>query len=302
MYSWNKTVEIRNYFNFNNHEDGQQRRSVIILNKPPMKSKVFLSLSIVLFFLGAAWFSLGVHAATTEPQVVIASPTPGPDGRIIYTVKAGDTCELITMLYGVSKEYLTLTNQLDANCSLREGQELMLGVGGPSSASPTPGPSAIPTAIPPTATPVAGGIGEVCVLVYEDINGDGLRQTTESAIAGAAISLTSLDGAYSQTLTTTINPDTTAYQGMCFANVPMGKYNVSAAAPEDFNPTSNLTSRMEVTPGDTIYIDYGAQKRSTNEGIPSQRSLSPILGILGAILLLAGIGIGIYAWSTLRNT
>jgi hypothetical protein len=266
-----------------------------------MKVKVFLFLFIILFFVSVAWFSLGVQAAPTEPQTVIASPTPGPDGQIIYIVKAGDNCAYISLLYGVSLEYLTLTNELDANCTLREGQKLKLGVGGPSSASPTPGPSAIPTSIPPTATPVAGGIGEVCVLVYEDVNGDGLRQTTENAIPGAAISLTSLDGAFSQTLTTAINPDATAYQGMCFSNVPMGEYYVSAAAPDGYNPTSDLTSMLEVTPGDTIYIDYGAQIRTTNEGSTSQRKSSPVLGIIGAVLLLTGIGIGIFAWSTLRK-
>jgi len=266
-----------------------------------MRTKALLLVSVFLMFLGLAWISSSVQAATGDPQVAYPSPTPGPDGRIIYIVKAGNTCEQISLMYGVSLEYLRTTNQLDANCFLREGQQLMLGVGGPSAASPTPGPSPIPTAALPTATPGAGGIAEVCVLVYDDVNGDGLRQTTEKAIPSAAISLTSLDGAYSQTLTTAINPDATAYQGMCFTNVPMGQYNVSAAAPDGYNPTINLTSSVDVTAGDIAYIGYGAQFKTAAEANIPENKPSPLLGIIGAVFLLAGIGMGVYVWSLLRK-
>jgi hypothetical protein len=266
-----------------------------------MRTKALLLASIFLIFLGLAWISSGVQAATGDPQAAYPSPTPGPDGRIIYIVKAGDTCEQISLMYGVSREYLSVTNQLDANCSLLEGQQLMLGVGGPSAASPTPGPSPIPTEALPTVTPGAGGLAEVCVLVYDDVNGDGLRQATEKAIPGAAISLTSLDGAYSQTLTTAINPDATAYQGMCFTNVPMGQYNVSAAAPDGYNPTINLTSSVDVTPGDIAYIDYGTQYKTVAEANIPKNKLSPLLGIFGAVFLLAGIGLGLYVWILLKK-
>jgi len=266
-----------------------------------MRTKAVLLVSVFLMLLGLGWISSGVQAAPGEPQGTYPSPTPRPDGRIIYIVQAGDSCEKISILYSVSLEYLRNTNQLNANCDLREGQELMLGTGGPSSASPTPGPSAVPTAILPTTTPGVGGNAKVCVLVYDDVSGDGLRQTTEVAILGAAISLTSLDGAYSQTLTSVINPDTTGYQGMCFTNVPMGKYNVSAAAPDGYNPTITLTSTVDVTAGDITYIDYGAQvKTSTEAAVPSKKT-SPLLGIIGAVFLLAGIGIGVYVWSILRK-
>jgi hypothetical protein len=266
-----------------------------------MKTKALLLISVFLIILGLAWISSGVRAAPGELQAAYPSPTPGPDGRIFYIVKAGDTCELISLMYGVSLDYLRTTNQLDANCTLREGQQLMLGLGGPSSASPTPGPSLIPTAALPTGTPVSGGTAEMCVLVYDDVNGDGLRQATEKAIPGAAISLTSLDGTYSQTLTTAINPDATAYQGMCFSNVPMGKYNVSAAAPDGYNPTINLTSSVDVTAGDIDYIDFGVQSNTLAGANTPKTKPSPLLGIVGAVFLLAGIGMGIYVWSLLRK-
>jgi LysM repeat protein len=266
-----------------------------------VRTKAILLACVFLILPGLAWISSGMQAAPSGLQVAYPSPTPKGNGQIIYIVKAGDTCQQISLMYGVSLDYLRTTNQLDANCDLREGQDLQLGVGGPSSASPTPGPSAVPTAALPTTTPVAGGNAEVCVLVYNDVNGDGLRQTTESAIPGAAISLTSLDGNYSKTMNTVINPDATAYQGVCFTNVPMGKYNVSAAAPDGYNPTINLTSKVDVTAGDIAYIDYGAQVNTVAEANTPKNKTSPLLGIVGAVFLLAGIGMGVYVWRVMRK-
>jgi LysM repeat protein len=266
-----------------------------------MKTKTLLLISLLLILIGLTWISPAVQAAPGQPQAAYPSPTPGPDGRIIYTVRPGDTCSKIEILYGVTENYLRSTNQLNSNCDLREGLQLVIGMGGPSISTPTPGPSPTSTAIPPTATLEVGGSADVCVLVYKDDNGNGLRQSTEPAIAGAAVSLTSLDGNYSKTLTTVINPDSTAYQGMCFTSVPMGKYNVSAAAPDGYNPTTSMTSGIEVTPGDTVSIDFGAQTKSAVVTVNPKKSVSPLLGIFGAVFLLAGIGLGVYTWRIMRK-
>ena len=124
---------------------------------------------------------------------------------------------------------------------------------------------------------------------------------SEGAIAGAAISLTSDDGTYSQTQTSVINPDATAYQGMCFANVPPGKYSVSVAAPDGYNPTMNLTSSVDVNPGDSISVNFGAQPKAIAAATTDPKGPSPLLGVIGAALLLGGIGIGAYTWRMLRK-
>jgi hypothetical protein len=260
--------------------------------------------ALVIFLLSAGVLLLWLQipaAASPSGQVAYPSPTPGPDGRIIYIVNPGETCTQISLLYGVSVEYIRTTNLLDENCTLRAGQRLMIGVGGPSSVSPTPNPADTATPVTPTATPGVSGTAQVCVLVYNDANGDGLRQANEGAIAGAAISLTSLDGKYSKTLTSVINPDATAYQGMCFTDIPPGKYSVSAAAPDGYNPTINLTASVGVVPGDVAYVDFGAQPKTVTEPNTSSKSPSPLLGVIGAALLLVGIGMGAYTWRMLRK-
>jgi hypothetical protein len=263
-----------------------------------MKTRAVLLASLALTLLGLAWLSAGVQAAPSL-QTAYASPTPGPDGRIIYIVKSGDTCTSIALLNNVSLEYLTVTNLLDPECTLREGQTLLIGIGGPGAASPTPGPSPTPTFAPPTPTPIAGGMAEVCVLVYDDVNGDALRQETERAVPGAALSLTSQDGTFSQTLVSAVNPIAEEYQGMCFSGVPMGEYNISAAPPPGFNPTMHMTTSLTVVPGDTAYIDFGAQSQEAASGSGGEDGPSPLLGVLGAVFLLAGIGMGVYVWRTL---
>ena len=266
-----------------------------------MKTKPVLAIFLLVTGVFLLWLQIPV-AASPARQVAYPSPTPGPDGKIIYIVKAGETCTQISLLYGVSVEYIRTTNLLDQNCTLREGQALMIGVGTASGGSPTPGPSPTPTPVLPTATPSLGGSAQVCVLMYDDVNGDALRQASEVAIAGAAISLTSADGTYSQTQTSVINPDATVYQGMCFANVPPGKYSVSVAAPDGYNPTQNLTSSLDVNPGDSDFVNFGAQPKAVPAATtPASKGPSPLLGIIGAALLLGGIGMGAYTWRMLRK-
>jgi hypothetical protein len=260
-------------------------------------------LIIFLFLAGALilWSQIPA-AASPAAQVAYPSPTPGPDGRIIYIVQAGETCTQISLLYGVSIEYIRTTNLLDENCTLREGQKLMIGMGGPSLPTPTPGPSPTPSAVPATPTPEAGGTAKICVLVFNDANGDALRQESEGAIPGSVISLTSLDGTYSKTLTSTINPDPEAYPGMCFEDIPAGKFSVSAAVPDGYNPTINLTTGVEVIPGDVANVNFGAQVKLESVPVaPPGKGPSPLLGVIGAAILLVGIGLGVYAWSMLRK-
>lgn len=268
-----------------------------------MRNKLLPVIGIFLVVFLLLRFSFAALAAPAAQGQTYATPTPGPDGRIIYVVQESDTCLRISLLTGVSMEYLRQTNHLDENCSIVTGQQLVIGIGGPAAASPTPGPSPTPTPILPTPTPSSGGAAEVCVALYNDGNGDGLRQAntdatgnylptgTEPIVEGGAISLTSLVGTYSQTLNTV-----GGYDPVCFTDVPTGEYSVSAAVPDGYNPTTVLNYSSKVAPGDAIYVSFGAQAKSQTPTESGSAARSPILGILGVLLLLVGIGLGIFAW------
>jgi len=242
--------------------------------------------------------------ASPAAQVEFPSPTPGPDGRILYIVQAGDSCFRIQALYGVTVDQILALNPQLGDCTLlREGQELMLGIGGPAALSPTPGPS--PTLEPPTITPTPPpGTTEICVLLYDDINGDALRQETELGIAGGAVSVSNTAGTYSETKTTVaeVDPDTLEPVNTCFTDVPQGEYNISVAVPDNYNPTVELTYTFAVKAGDRAFVPFGAQSQTETamEAAPENGNdngaTSPIFGILGGLLLLGGLGLAWYAF------
>ena len=263
-----------------------------------------LGLIIALLALIARTFSA---QASPPPQVVqYSTPTPQPDGRIIYIVQAGDNCISISLKTGVPLQVLYAQNpQLNTDCSnLREGMELLLGLGGPAVFTPTPGPSPTPTALPATPTPFTGTT-EVCILLYDDVNGDALRQETEFGLAGGQVSVTDINGAYSQTKETTnaLDPDDpTLPVRTCFTDVPEGTFNITVAIPENYNPTTAINYRLDVKPGDRAFVDFGAQSnvgQVPDAAAPQEESgNSPLLGIVGAALLLGGLGVGWYAMRT----
>ncbi|MFZ5879783.1 MAG: LysM peptidoglycan-binding domain-containing protein [Chloroflexota bacterium] len=265
-----------------------------------MNPKRFLVLfALACLALIGLW--LPANAAPAGQLQQYATPTAGADGRIIYIVQPGDTCIKISLLNNISIDQLrALNSNLDADCVVVEGQPLLLGLVGPALASETPGPS--PTPLPPTLTPTPfTGTTEICVLLFDDQDGNALRQETEPALAGGAVSVTETNGKYSATLDTVLNPDLEAYQGICFTNVPAGHYNVSVAIPPNYNPTMDLAYVLDVKAGDRAFIDFGAQSAQNTiaeEPVEDTQEGSPLsfMGILGAVMLVGSIGLAWYAW------
>jgi hypothetical protein len=269
-----------------------------------MNRRFLLNLGLVAAFMAILTFTIPAQASPQPQLPQFNTPTPQPDGRIIYIVQAGDNCIAISLKTGVPLQMLYAQNPLlNPDCSnLRDGMELLLGYGGPAAFSPTPGPSPTATPIPPTPTPFTGTT-EVCVLLYNDVNGDALRQETEFGLAGGQVSVTDVNGAYSQAKETSnsLDPnDVTLPLRTCFADVPAGTFTISVAIPDNYNPTTTIAYRLEVNAGDRAFVDFGAQ--SNAEQIPDPTTppeegggTSPLLGIVGALLLLGGLGMGWYA-------
>jgi murein DD-endopeptidase MepM/ murein hydrolase activator NlpD len=256
---------------------------------------ILFSICFVLIFFRTASSAMVVNAA---PNAQLVTATPGPDGRILYTVVEGDTCSSVALLHGIGVPQLRqLNTRLDEDCTLTLGQQLVVGLA--SSNEPTvPAPTLTSPTV--TATPVSGTT-EVCVLLFDDMNGDALRQETELGIAGGAVSLTNLNGSYSETQNTTsdVDPDLLEPIRSCFGDVPQGDYNVSVAVPDTYNPTMLLSYTLTVKAGDRASVDFGAQSK-TLTAVDSTNSQdggrSPVLGIFGLLLLLGGAGLGYYAY------
>ena len=263
--------------------------------------KAYIPLILCSFVLLLLLFSVllpfaGVRAA---PDAQFITATPGPDGRILYTVVDGDSCLQVALLHGITVQQLRQFNtRLDEDCTLSVGQQLVVGLAQPE--APTAGPA--PTLPSPTvtATPVSGTT-EVCVLLFNDMNGDAVRQETELGIEGGAVSLTNLNGSYSETQITVsvVDPDTLLPVRSCFVDVPGGEYNVSMAVPDEYNHTMLLSYTLTVKAGDIAEISFCAQSKTITVSEPTDSQAgnrSSLLGIFGFLLLLGGAGLGYYAY------
>lgn len=265
-----------------------------------MNSKRFFILFIlVALILFGMW--LPANASPSVQQFPTA--TPGPDGRILYIVQAGDNCFRVAALNSITIEQLRqLNSKLDENCTIVEGQELLVGIISVAG-TPTAGPS--PTLSPPTVTPTPlTGTTEVCILLFDDINGNANREETEPAVAGGAVSLTENNGEYSAALDTVIPADPTVYQGVCFSDIPEGSYNITVGIPDNYNPTTELNYSLDVNAGDRAFVPFGIQSKDIvadpTQTDPETGSKTPLLGIIGIFLLLGGAGVGYYAWRSSR--
>jgi hypothetical protein len=258
--------------------------------------RFFVLFTLMSLLLLGLW--LPANAAPGMQQQ-ISTPTPGADGRIIYIVQAGDNCSRVALLNAITIEQLRqLNSKLDENCSLVEGQELLISIVS-LAGTPTAGPS--PTAAPPTVSPTPfTGTTEICVLLFDDKNGNALREETEPAVAGGAVSVTENNGAYSAAQNTVIPSDPAAYQGICFSNVPEGSYNITVGIPDNYNPTMDLNYSLNVNAGDRASVGFGIQSKDiqlgTGEKPAEQPKTSPVFGIVGGLLLLGGAVLGYFAW------
>jgi hypothetical protein len=251
---------------------------------------VMLALAVVL--------PASAGSARPEPRLqAFVTPTPGPDGKIIYIVQDGDVLWTIAALSGKSVEELMALNGLQPNDYLTPGMQLLLGLGGP--VLPTVAPDTRPTAtrVPLTPTPVFG-TGEICVMLFEDLNGNAVLDEGEVPLPGGQISVSELSGTLAGEHTTD-----EALEGHCFADLQNGDYNVSAAAPTNYNPTTTMNVPVRIEPGDIKNIEFGAQASAAlGVGGGAAGGRSTLLGAVGALLLLTAGGLGYMAFRYNRRS
>jgi hypothetical protein len=207
-------------------------------------------------------------------------------------VQANDSWWRIAAIYAIDLNELLRLNDATSETILVEGEDVLLGFGGPAEVTPTFGPSPTPEPRLPTPTPLPGS-GTLCVILFNDVNGDSLRQEEEPSIPDGAISVSDRSGEESLTETTV-----SGFDAFCFEELMQGEYNVSVAVPDGYNPTTVLNYALVIDPGTETYLDFGAQPSSASAdeiSSPGSNNTSLFLGIAGVLLLLAGIGLGVYA-------
>jgi murein DD-endopeptidase MepM/ murein hydrolase activator NlpD len=223
---------------------------------------------------------------TAFSQAFYYTPTPGIDGRILYTVRENDTCISIALKNGISEEQLRQLNNLQADdcMAIRPGQQLLIGVRQENTPTPT---SAVPIA--PSPTPIKGN-GNICIYLFNDTNGNAMAETGEPPLANGQVSITDQLSRVNLTGATLDTGDP-----LCFENIPEGDYNLSVAIPEGYNPTTSMNYKLALGAGDSATVDFGAQPGSrliTSATEGSRPSI--LLVVLGLFFIAAGAALWFY--------
>jgi len=265
---------------------------------------------IIVFFL--SFTLLGQFAAPSRFASAQDAPfntaTPDANGYIYHTVRENEFCYTIAELYNTSVERIISLNNLDLDCTIFVGRTLLVAIVTATAVPPTAEPvPAQPTVPPQEAQPTQPpadfvpeptamlDTGKVCIILFHDVDGNGMRTDGENFLYGGEVSINDRTGTVSRVSTTVAgDPDTT--KPMCFEQLPPGEYNISIAVPDGFNNTTATNHAITVVSGETITIDFGAQE-ATPEDMNMQgeaRALSPLLFILGGVILLSGLGLLFY--------
>lgn len=192
----------------------------------------------------------------------------------------------------------------------------------PTADNSTPLPTNSPEPTKPLATaPVvvanAGALdpsavtAQVCVLLFEDTNQNRIQETGENLLAGGAMSL--LKGSDTAGTYTTDGKS----EPHCFDKLAAGDYVVAASAPNGYGLTTPDQLRVQLQPGTTINLVFGAAQGvqpvqpptadanavamavtpASSQPPPLANQLLSISGLvvfgLAAVVLIGGIGLAI---------
>ena len=244
-------------------------------------------------------------------EAVYQTPTPDEKGYIYYTVQEGDfACVNIAEKLKTDVAEIIRLNNLDEKCTIFVGQKLLIKVvdtAVPATATPAP---VVATQAPveqvtqpptqpeqpaePNPTAVLG-VGKICIVLFHDQDGNGMRVAGENYLYGGEVSINDRTGTVSRVGTTVAgDPETT--EPMCFEELPPGEYNISIAVPDGFNNTTATKHAISIVAGETMTIDFGAQEATpeSTEKPAESGQRSPLLFILGGVILLSGLGLLFY--------
>lgn len=198
-----------------------------------------------------------VQQAQRDPAqgVPVPSPSPRPspaslssDGFSFVTLLPGDTFTNVFSIPGDYAYYLKNKPQFSGR--------VIVEAGFPSrTPTATSTFSRTPTATTTSTTTVSVTpmlLGAICVIVYNDLNGNGTRDLGELLSSGASITVKNSDGVVVGVATTdgTLEP-------RCFLNLPAGNYTVTEVNSAGYTSTTPDLLTVVVPAGFTTNVEFG---------------------------------------------
>ncbi|HZY42605.1 MAG TPA: LysM domain-containing protein, partial [Anaerolineae bacterium] len=222
---------------------------------PELHTDIYIDdASLIAVGQGPAPTAAPTQAGTPGPTNTPGTPPPTttiPPNTGTYAIQSGDTLSAIAERYKLTLDQLLALNpSLTGASILQVGQVINIG-GTPQLTTPTPVPATVaPTATTAataattptlsTSTPVANATpalaaSGVCFSAYDDLNGNGLRETGEGLITGVQFTVTDANGQISATYASD-----GVSEPQCIATLPDGRYIIDIVPPANRTATTDL--------------------------------------------------------------
>ncbi|MBC7811792.1 MAG: LysM peptidoglycan-binding domain-containing protein, partial [Burkholderiales bacterium] len=199
------------------------------------------------------------------------------DGSVIHTVVAGDTIDSIAVAYGLTRQQIMDLNGISDPRIIQIGQQIIIvppeeETSGtnfdeegevfegdvPEDATQEP----VPTSTPAPAAPVAAAAVDVvdpasdaaavCVLLFNDSNRNRIQEQGEDLLSGGTLTLNSATVQMGEYATDGVS------EPHCFGGLTAGDYMALAAAPSGYGLTTTDQLLVQVRPGASINVVFGA--------------------------------------------
>jgi LysM repeat protein len=213
--------------------------------------------------------------------------TPQAGGEVWYTVRSGDTLIVIAFYHKTTVDGIKQLNGLTSN-SILPGQKLLVAmVTVQPTLTPTPLMTATPSNTPelvrlpsqtPRAVAVAPSYGQLCVIAYNDANGNA-RNDSEPPLPNVRVTLSDGSKPIDGYLTTASDKQ------RCFEQLAPGKYTVTVAAPSGFTATTTSESTVQVESGKSVTLVFGLTVAVRPEPAPTLSATSILVIFLGAVVM-----------------
>ena len=212
---------------------------------------------------------------TASPLVAqtILTPTPNAEGVILIEVKANDTLWAIAANAGLSLDELLQLNNLNENSIVQPGQLLILGY-----ATPVPTATPIPPTLaasatmppPPTETAVFQPASGICLLAFEDTNGDGAYHPGEPLKRDVAFTVFNEHSVILNYITDGFS------EPACFENMAPGAYQITRSRLAQERLTTPGNRGIVVQSGSVVELLFGSSLNAEMV-ITSNFNLTPVV-------------------------
>ncbi len=222
-----------------------------------------------------------------------------PAGTETYIIQPGDTLWVIAARHGLSVDELRQWNGLTGN-KIYVGQVLALSrppaPAATEVAAPTASPAAGATAVARAVQPIpAGPTGDLCVQVYADQNGDGVRDSADArgSPPDMAFSLLRVEAGQEQVVGGYRTDG--ARTDFCFPGLPAADYQLTLTLPDGYAVTTPPISSLTVAPGATVQVQVGLAPAEVVAALRARRRGLTIAGsALAGLLVAYGAWLAVY--------